>query len=612
MSNNKNIDRRKFLKLFGGGAAVTAAAMAGCKPSADEQNSHTHLGEVPTDKMTYRPNKHGEKVSILGYGMMRLPTMSGASARDNADDIDQEQVNELVDYALAHGVNYFDTSPAYCKGFSERATGNALSRHKREEYYVATKLSNFDPATWSREASIAMYHNSLKYLQVDYLDYMLLHGIGMGGMEAFNGRYIDNGILDFLVSERAAGRIRNLGFSYHGDVEVFDYLLSQNDKYQWDFVQIQLNYMDWKHAKELNKRNTNAEYLYNELAKRNIPAVIMEPLLGGRLATLNEHSTAVLKQHDAESSVATWAFRFAGHKPGIMTVLSGMTYMEHLQENIRTYSPLKPLSDSELTMLEDLARIYVSFPVVPCTQCQYCMPCPYGLNIPAIFSHYNKCLNEGNTIEDRQNADYKRARHAFLVGYDRSVPKLRQADHCIDCGQCSPHCPQGIRIPKELARINKFVEDLKQNGATLGSAVLMATLIRQLDEGNYSCVINNNGETRTYSQSGVADLYDLVKSNDNFLNGASMADKIVGKGAASLMVVGGIKELRTHIISHSAVQLLQEAGVKVSFDEEVDHIINRSKTDWCPLEKRVKDAPNAQAAMPIIEQFIADMKAGAI
>ena len=160
--------------------------------------------------------------------------------------------------------------------------GIALSRYPRDKYYIATKLSNFSPDTWSREASIAMYNNSLKELQVDYLDYMLLHGIGMGGMEAYENRYVKNGILDFLLEERKAGRIRNLGFSYHGDIEVFDYLLSKHDEYQWDFVQIQLNYLDWKHAKEINPRNTDAEYLYGELQKRGIPAIIMEPLLVSR------------------------------------------------------------------------------------------------------------------------------------------------------------------------------------------------------------------------------------------------------------------------------------------------------------------------------------------
>lgn len=221
-NDKKGMARREFLKRLGVGTAATAAALTGCDSRRNAATGdHTAQGEIPTDRMTYRINpKTGEQVSLLGYGCMRWPTLSGGSARDGADEIDQEEVNRLVDFAIAHGVNYFDTSPAYCKERSEHAMGIALSRYPRDKYYIATKLSNFSPDTWSREASIAMYNNSLKELQVDYLDYMLLHGIGMGGMEAYENRYIKNGILDFLLEERKVGRIRNLGFSYHGDIEL--------------------------------------------------------------------------------------------------------------------------------------------------------------------------------------------------------------------------------------------------------------------------------------------------------------------------------------------------------------------------------------------------------
>lgn len=463
--NNKNIDRRHFLKVLGVGTAVTTAAMYGCgkKEGAAVDSLGHHDGETSADKMTYRENPTtGDRVSILGYGCMRLPTVGTESARESENEIDQEMVNKLTDYALAHGVNYFDTSPAYCKGLSEHAMGIALSRHPRDSYFIATKLSNFSPDQWGREESIAMYHNSMKELQVDYIDYMLLHGVGMGGMKALNGRYIDNGVLDFLLKEREAGRIRNLGFSYHGDVEVFDYLLSRHDDYHWDFVQIQLNYVDWLHAKETNPRNTNAEYLYGELVKRGIPAVIMEPLLGGRLSNVPDHIVARLKQNRPEDSVASWAFRFAGSPENVLTVLSGMTYMEHLQDNLHTYSPLVPLSQDDKDFLEETARLMLAYPTVPCNDCKYCMPCPYGIDIPSILIHYNKCVNQGNVPESSQDANYRKARRAFLVGYDRSVPRLRQADHCIGCGQCKVHCPQNIDIPNELHRIDHFVEELKQ------------------------------------------------------------------------------------------------------------------------------------------------------
>ena len=146
----------------------------------------------------------------------------------------------------------------------------------------------------------------------------------------------------------------------------------------------------------------------------------------------------------------------------VLTVLSGMTYMEHLQDNLRTYSPLEPCTDDELAMLETAANLILNYPTVPCTDCKYCMPCPYGLDIPAIFAHYNKCVNEGNVPESSQDPHYAEARKAFLVGYDRSVPKLRQANHCIGCNKCRPHCPQGINIPRRMRDIDNFVEQLKQ------------------------------------------------------------------------------------------------------------------------------------------------------
>lgn len=329
------------------------------------------------------------------------------------------------------------------------------------KFIQSTFVSNFHPDTWTREGSIAMYRKSFEDMQVDYIDYYLLHMIGGGGMEQFRKRYIDNGMIDFLVKEREAGRIRRLGWSFHGDIEVYDYALQMHDRGEvhWDFVQIQLNYVDWKHA---SGSNFKAEYLYDELAKRKIPAVIMEPLLGGRLSNVPDHIVARLKQREPERSVASWAFRYAGSPQDVLTVLSGMTYMEHLQDNIRTYSPLVPLTEEETQYLYDTADLMMEYPTIPCNDCKYCMPCPYGIDIPAILIHYNKCVNEGNVPESSQDENYRKARRAFLVGYDRSVPKLRQADHCTGCNQCSPHCPQTIDIPKELHRIDKFVEQLKQ------------------------------------------------------------------------------------------------------------------------------------------------------
>ena len=445
------MDRRDFLKIVGISTATGAATLYGCKPKTEAGAASGELGPVPTDKMTYRsyPSLGNDKVSILGYGCMRWPTIPNPEGK--GDIIDQDAVNELVDYAIAHGVNYFDTSPVYVQGWSEKSTGIALKRHPRESYYIATKLSNFSNPTY--ENSLAMYRRSFEDLQVDYIDYYLLHSVGNG--RTLKQRYIDNGMMDFLMEERKAGRIRKLGFSFHGSLEGFNEMLSYHEQYHWDFIQIQLNYVDWD--------GSNAKALYEALEQYQIPGIIMEPLLGGRLSKLPDHIVGRLKQRSPESSVASWAFRFAGTPRMILTVLSGMTYMEHLQDNIRTYSPLVPLTEEEKEFLYETGRLIKQYPTIPCNDCKYCMPCPYGIDIPAILLHYNKCVNEGNVPEDQQDENYREARRAFLVGYDRSVPKLRQANHCIGCNQCSKHCPQRINIPRQLHRIDDFVEKLKKN-----------------------------------------------------------------------------------------------------------------------------------------------------
>ena len=455
--NEKDMSRRDFLKIVGiSTATATAATLAGCGPKG-AGNNETGAGTVPVGKMDYRTNpKTGERVSLLGYGCMRWPTLPAPEKGGNV--IDQDAVNELIDYAMAHGVNYYDTSPVYVQGWSERSTGLALKRHPRDKFFVATKLSNF--SNYTRENSIAMYRRSFEELQVDYIDYYLLHSIGNGGIETFRKRYIENGMIDYLMEERKAGRIRNLGFSFHGTKDVFDEVLAMHDRVHWDFVQIQLNYLDWRYA---SGNNVNADYLYAELEKRHIPAVIMEPLLGGRLSKVPEHIVARLKQRLPELSVASWAFRFAGTPAGVLPVLSGMTYLEHLQDNLKTYSPLKPVTAEEHEFLQQTADLMKQYPTIPCNDCKYCMPCPYGIDIPGVLVHYNKCVNEGNLPTTSGAPDYRRARRAFLVGYDRSVPRLRQASHCIGCRQCVEHCPQAIDIPAELHRIDDYVERLKQN-----------------------------------------------------------------------------------------------------------------------------------------------------
>lgn len=446
------MDRRDFLKTAGAGAlAVGTTSLTGCSFSSDKR------AEVSGDaSMQMRTSpKNGEKVSLLGYGCMRWPMKKG---EDGKEHIDQEAVNEMVDYAYRNGVNYYDTSPAYLQGQSEEAAGIALSRYPRESYYIATKLSNFN--NFSREAGLKMYRDSQKALRTDYFDYYLLHAIGTSGFEGFEERYINNGLLDFLLEEREAGRIRNLGFSFHGRKEVFDQFMALHEKYHWDFVQIEMNYVDWKHAKV--PENVNADYLYEELAKRNIPATIMEPLLGGRLAKLPDAIAERMKEREPQMSIASWAFRFCGSYPNILTVLSGMSSMDPLIENVETFSHFNPLNDEEKAFLMEMANLMEDYPTVPCTACSYCMPCPYGIDIPTIFRHYNDHVNSGEIAQSCEQDHFQRLKRRYLVSYDRAVETVRQADHCIGCGQCRPKCPQSIDIPRALRHIDRYVEKLKR------------------------------------------------------------------------------------------------------------------------------------------------------
>ena len=457
-----DINRREFLKRAGAGAAVagTLALAGACAPKKTAETlagSDNNGNAAGNGGMEMRVNPgNGDSVSLLGYGCMRFTMTKDGNGEDI---VDQENANKLIDYALANGVNYYDTSPVYLRGLSEEAVGKALSRHPRNSYYIATKLSNF--SDHSKAASMKLYNDSFEYLQTDYLDYYLLHSLGRGGLEAFDERFVDNGMMDLLQADREKGKIRQLGLSFHGNQEQFDQLMTLHDKYHWDFVQIQMNYYDWKHAD--GQRNVNAEYLYDELDKRAIPVVIMEPLQGGRLANPAESVANRLKERDPEASLASWAFRFVGSYPRILTVLSGMVYQEHLEDNLKTFKGFKYLTEEEKTFLgTEIAGIMASFPTINCNDCKYCMPCPYGVDIPGIFKHYNTCVNEGEIAQSTEQENYRKLRRAYLVSYDRAVESLRQANHCISCRQCVEHCPQSIAIPRELHRIEAYVEKLKR------------------------------------------------------------------------------------------------------------------------------------------------------
>ena len=438
-----DMSRRHFLQRLGAGAGA-AMAMTVLSPFEAFARSHQQPGAT-TNRMTYRvQHGSGEQISLLGFGMMRLPR-------------DQEEVNRLVDYAIEHGVNYFDTAPMYMGGQSEVLTGQALSRHPRQKYYVATKMSNQNQRLWSFSESKRLYEQSFERLKVDYIDYYLLHSIGGGGMETLRARFFDNGVLDFLLKEREAGRIKHLGFSYHGDIRPFDYLLDHHDEYHWDFCQIQMNFLDWRHASMKTGRrvDADAEYLYNKCLKTGVQCVIMEPLRGGAFGRMAKELSNQLKAVHPDDSTARWAFRWVGSYPNILTTLSGMNQMAHLQENIATFSPLDPCTDAENRLLADIADQMAGYPTIPCTTCGYCMPCSYGVDIPGNFAYYNDAVNEHILpLPDKQATDYMVRKQQFAEGLRRALPDTgKWARSCTDCEECLSKCPQTIRIPNQMSRI---------------------------------------------------------------------------------------------------------------------------------------------------------------
>ena len=436
------MSRREFLRRLGLGTGSAMALMA-MEPlnALARQNK-----ESIENRMTYRvQHGSGNQVSLLGFGMMRLPN-------------DQDEVNSLVDYAIEHGVNYFDTAPMYMRGWSEVLTGNALARHPRDKFFIATKMSNQRDNLWDFDEAVNMYRQSFQRLRVDYIDYYLLHSIGGGGVDTLRKRFLDNGLLDFLLKEREAGRIKHLGFSYHGDVSAFDWLLDHNDDYHFDFVQIQMNFLDWRHA-SLNtsgwRKDADAEYLYGKCEKLGIQCVVMEPLRGGAFGNMAQELTDQLKAMRPDDSTARWAFRWVGSHPNILTTLSGMNQMDHLMENIQTFSPLEVCTEAENQLLANIADQMMGFPTIPCTTCEYCMPCPYGVNIPGNFAYYNKAVNDHLLpLPEPTAADYAERQKQFIEGYRQALPDGDTwARACQDCEECLSKCPQQIRIPNQLSRI---------------------------------------------------------------------------------------------------------------------------------------------------------------
>ena len=371
-------------------------------------------------------NFKGKSISALGFGTMRLPTVDGDNAK-----IDQAKVNEMFDYAIAHGVNYFDTAWGYHSGMSEIAVGEALKRHKRDEFYLATKFPGYDVSNMGKAPEI--FARQLEKCQVEYFDFYLVHNVCEANIEYYlDPKYKT---VEYLLEEKKNGRIKHLGFSTHATFENFKRFLDMYGEVM-EFCQIQLNYLDY----EFQDAKAKIEYL-REL---NIPVWVMEPVRGGRLTNLSEGELNDLHKIRNDESAPALAFRFVQSIPEVTVTLSGMSSFEQVKENIETYKEAKPFNAGEMQKILSLGKKMTE--CVPCTSCRYCTEyCPQGLDIPKLISLYNEQVFSGG---------------GFIVSMSLgSLPEDKRPSACIGCGACQAVCPQNIKIPEILS---DFVERRKK------------------------------------------------------------------------------------------------------------------------------------------------------
>ncbi len=368
----------------------------------------------------------GMQLSELGLGAMRLPVIDG-----NDSSIDEAAAARMVDHALAQGINYFDTAWGYHDGNSELALGRALSRHPRDSFYLADKFPGYDLSNMGKVEEI--FEAQLKKCGVDYFDFYLFHNVCEMNIDA----YLDEkyGIFDYLMKQKENGRIKHLGFSDHGGIPVMKRFLDAYGKYM-EFCQIQLNYLDW----EFQDARAKAELLNDW----NIPIWVMEPLRGGRLAKLSEQYAHRLAALRPEENAPAWAFRFLQSIPGVTMILSGMSNMEQLEDNLRTFEVERPLSGQEMDALMDVAKEMLAEKRLPCTACHYCVShCPQGLDIPMLLELYNEHNFTGGGFI---------APMALLA-----VPQEKHPAACVGCRSCEAVCPQQIKISAALADFSQML-----------------------------------------------------------------------------------------------------------------------------------------------------------
>lgn len=368
----------------------------------------------------------GMKLSALGMGTMRLPVVDGDDAR-----IDEAAAREMVDYAMEQGINYYDTAWGYHSGNSELVIGKALSQYPREKYYLATKFPGYDLSNMDKVEEI--FEKQLEKCGVEYFDFYLFHNVCEMNIDAYLDRKY--GIFDYLVEQKKKGRIRHLGFSAHGSVEVMKRFLDAYGS-EMEFCQIQLNYLDWGFQ--------NAKGKVELLKEWKLPVWVMEPLRGGRLAKLSDDAESKLLALRPEEKIPAWAFRFLQSIPEVTMILSGMSDFTQLKENLHTFETEKPLSATEKETLLQIADGLLGG-TLPCTACHYCVShCPQGLDIPKLLSLYNEhCFTGGG----------------FLAPMALSAePEEKKPSACVGCRSCEAVCPQEIKISEAMA---DFAERLK-------------------------------------------------------------------------------------------------------------------------------------------------------
>lgn len=365
----------------------------------------------------------GKEISRLGYGGMRFPK--------NGDEVDMDAAVQLLRKAYEMGINYFDTAMVYHKGESEKIFGKAFEPYPRNSYLIADKMS-----IWlcsDEEDMKARFYNQLKTLKTDYIDFYLVHSLNRNHYKKVK----DLHCVEFLQQMKQEGKIKHLGFSFHDTYQVFTQIL--ND-YTWDFVQIQLNYLDW--------HNQGAEQLYRELERRNLPVMVMEPVRGGYLATIDSERAKPFLELEPQRSIASWAIRWVESLPQVAVVLSGMSDLQQLEDNVATMTHFEPMNEQELAAIDRVVEEIRKVNEIPCTGCRYCMDCPMGVDIPEIFSIYSQYKIFGKE-------------KAFVKDYEEVVEHGNGAEHCVRCMACTTKCPQMIAIPDKLEMIAKLYAQKK-------------------------------------------------------------------------------------------------------------------------------------------------------